>query len=197
MNERYDTDRADPETVRALLQRVLAKSEPFGDVVAKLRGECRVPRARADIAVELCSKLGSSAYGWGPDWAAHTVTFNLPKGVGPELLDLVVAFKNAEDPPPSSRPNTLTDHDRDVRPARPTEWASVTLAGPEGIPHTRPEEVPTEPEACGCEEVESLKAQIAALRARNYDLAMQVSHIRKLARAPEVQALFEEIDREP
>lgn len=50
---------------------------------------------------------------------------------------------------------------------------------------------------CGCEDSQALQAQLTALRARNFDLAMQLSRIRKLARSPDVQALFEEVDREP
>jgi hypothetical protein len=50
---------------------------------------------------------------------------------------------------------------------------------------------------CGCEDSQALQAQLAALRSRNFDLAMQLSRIRKLARSPDVEALFQEVDREP
>lgn len=53
------------------------------------------------------------------------------------------------------------------------------------------------PDACGCEQTEALEKNLAALRARNFDLATQLSRIRKLARRREVEELFEEIDREP
>jgi hypothetical protein len=270
MTDLYDTDRASPETVRALLVRVLSTREPFGDVVAKLRGECRVVplRTEAEVAAELldimqeyfrdrhapqwyrfqraekiCSEptrpapsrtreaialevltllagdAGCSAYGFGPG-KERQLTFNVPDGVGgKELLDLLAAFNNAEDPPPSSHPaNALTDHDRDARPEDAEALACPGCGRPMarvGGPGARrgwtcvhcnaagdPEE--DHPDACGCEEAESLKAQIAALdkqlaalRARNFDLAMQAGRIRKLARSHEVQALFEAIDEEP
>jgi hypothetical protein len=50
---------------------------------------------------------------------------------------------------------------------------------------------------CGCEQSDALQKQLEALRARNFDLSVQLSRIRKLARSPEVRDLFEEIDREP
>lgn len=61
-----------------------------------------------------------------------------------------------------------------------------------------PEEPPRPGERpCGCEDSQELQAQLTALRARNFDLAMQLSRIRKLARSPDVEALFQEVDREP
>lgn len=181
------------------------------------------PRTRAAIALEVMNKLagkaGCSAYGFGPG-KERQLTFNVPDGVGgKELLDLLTAFNNAEDPPPSSHPaNALTDHDRDARPeeaeALPCPGCGRSMARVGGPGARRgwtcvhcnaagdPEE--DHPDACGCEEAEGLKAQIAALdkqlsalRARNFDLAMQAGRIRKLARSHEVQALFEAIDEEP
>lgn len=50
---------------------------------------------------------------------------------------------------------------------------------------------------CGCEQTQALQQQLAALRARNDNLANYVHSIRTLAKATDVTLLFQELDREP
>lgn len=227
MTDCYDVNRADPVLVQRLMTWLVNPGGTWGDVadeLGKLRQQCRVvPRPPAEVALDLARMLGSYAYAVAPG-DARGVTFKLPDSAKlKDVLDLVVEFSYSarEHSGPTGAAAKESREDFAAPEGATSSPPSVPEAEPERQPSPRcgcpcGASFPTAAELrlheddcpgerpCGCEETEGLRRQVtalegqlAALRARNFDLSLWLSSVRRKARAPEVQALFEEIDREP
>lgn len=180
MNRTYDPHRAHPDTQLALVAWALdggfdgPMGTSIGELMTALREECRLPRTAAELDAVLLEKA-----------KAYFAKFVQPHSdVNAEWAELEQAGVARVTPGVLTAP----------APSGPTGAAAKEsredIAAPGGA-------AITEPDPCGCEATDALKAQLAALRARNFDLSTQLSRIRRLARASEVEALFSEIDREP
>ncbi len=216
MSDRYDPHRAHPDTVLAILQQLLdpaaMQSKPrFWELVDALRDECRLsPATDAELlsaAKAYFAKYVQPHTNVTKEWAVLerigvevTGANSGPSGAAAkESREDIAAPGGATSEPEQALacPGCGRPMARVGGPGAHRGWTCVNCnaAGD-------PEE--DHPDACGCEETEALKAEVAALkeqlsahRARNLDLGIHLSRVRKLARAPEVTGLFDQIDREP
>ena len=164
MTDRYDPHRAHPDTVLAILQQLLdpsaMQSGPrFWELAGTLRDECRLSPA-TDGELLAAAKAYFAKY--VQPHTNVTKEWAVLERIGVEVTGAnsgpsgAAAKESRED---IAAPGGATSEDDPVAPE----------------PGERP---------CGCEETEALEKQLAALRARNFELATTLSRIRKLANEP-------------
>ncbi len=185
MTDRYDPHRAHPDTVLALIEWQLAPehtTESIRSVVAALRDQCRLLRTQAEIALDIARLVvfgGSRTHGGAEVKSRVLLEFEgVPRGAA-RLSDLCTEFARAAPPAVVATAPAYGPSGAAAKESR-EDIAAPGGATSEGDPVAPdPEERP-----CGCEQTEALEKQLAALRARNFELAMVLGRIRKLVNEP-------------